>query len=485
MRRIVNLALAVALVAIPAAASARKPNESHNVVVADAAAAKGEFELVGHEPLMNRGMNAALAVHKGYAYVGSRTDGLHPNAGVMIVDVSDPGAPTVVGQIGMPDAANPGETTREMRIWPEEDILIVLNLASNCSYLIHACSPTSAAGSDIYRFFDISGDKAAAPELIAEYEPSSNPHEFFLWDDPKDTDRTLLYQSNTGSGTQMTITDISNARKGKFDEIVVWETVVPSPDTDNRLHSMTVTPNGKRTHIAILGGGYLELDTTQVAQGKAKPKIKLITNMQKRPAWGDPGAHSTVKFPGRDFVFAGDEVYGEIPVLLAGHGCPWGWVRIIDIRNHVFPKIVSEFKLPQNEEEFCESLTDNDPLRNSTSSYAAHNPTLTENLALMSWHAGGIVAIDISDPKKPALAAQFIPEPLPAVTQEDPALSSGHDKVAVWSFPIVKDGLIYVVDIRNGLYILKYSGPYENEVAGLKFLEGNSNLGDAARLEGS
>lgn len=79
--------------------------------------------------------------------------------------------------------------------------------------------------------------------------------------------------------------------------------------------------------------------------------------------------------------------------------------------------------------------------------------------------------------------AEFIPTPLPFVGTEDPALSSGPDKVVMWSYPILKDGLIYVVDIRNGLYILKYHGPYEEEVNSIGFLEGNSNLEDARQLE--
>jgi hypothetical protein len=33
--------------------------------------------------------------------------------------------------------------------------------------------------------------------------------------------------------------------------------------------------------------------------------------------------------------------------------------------------------------------------------------------------------------------------------------------------------------MRNGLYVLKYTGPHASEVAGVSFLEGNSNLGDA------
>jgi hypothetical protein len=52
----------------------------------------------------------------------------------------------------------------------------------------------------------------------------------------------------------------------------------------------------------------------------------------------------------------------------------------------------------------------------------------------------------------------------------------------MWSFPVIKDGLIYVIDIRNGLYILRYTGPDASEVTKTDFLEGNSNLGDALRL---
>jgi hypothetical protein len=78
-----------------------------------------------------------------------------------------------------------------------------------------------------------------------------------------------------------------------------------------------------------------------------------------------------------------------------------------------------------------------------------------------------------------------MPQPLAAVQNEDPALSSGSDKVVMWSYPIVQDGLIYLVDVRNGLYILRYRGPCQEEIRGVDFLEGNSNLGDALRFERS
>ena len=52
---------------------------------------------------------------------------------------------------------------------------------------------------------------------------------------------------------------------------------------------------------------------------------------------------------------------------------------------------------------------------------------------------------------------------------EDGRLSSDADtgrdeKVVMWSYAVVKDGLIYVVDLRNGLYVLQYRGPHRGEV---------------------
>ena len=478
MRRVINLVLEALLVAVPAAAAAGQ--KGPNVVIAKDPT--GSFELVGHEPLLNRGMNAAIAVHGDYAYVGSRTDGLHPRSGVAIVDVSDPSAPTEVGQIGPPNEGNVGETSREMRIWANKDMLVVLNLASNCSFIIHACSPTQLAGNDNYRFYDISGENAAAPVLLSEYQPSVNPHEFYLWQDPKNPNRALLFQSTPGGNTSLLVTDISGAAKGKFKELGTWTTVIPDPSTDNRLHSLAVSPDGKTAYMSYLGGGFFMVDTSDYVKGVKKPQAKLITPIQNRVSWGDPGVHSAVPFPGRDYVWTTDEVYGEVPVLLAGHGCPWGWSRVVDVRNPKKPKVIAEYRLPQNTEEFCESQTDNDPARNALSSWAAHNPTLTQNLAILTWHSGGLQAVDISNPGAPAQATEFKPEPLPAVVQEDPVLSSGHDKVVAWSYPVIKDGLIYFSDVRNGLYIMRYKGPFESEVSGLGFLEGNSNQGDAGRI---
>jgi hypothetical protein len=55
----------------------------------------------------------------------------------------------------------------------------------------------------------------------------------------------------------------------------------------------------------------------------------------------------------------------------------------------------------------------------------------------------------------------------------------------MWSYPIVDDGLVYVTDIRNGLYILRYRGPFSGQVGKADFLEGNSNQGDLPEIDTS
>jgi hypothetical protein len=451
----------------------------------------GRFELLGHEPLMSRGMNAALAVKGHHAYVGYRSDGTHLNAGVMVVDVSDPTKPKVVTQIGQPNEANIGESSRELRILPKQDLLLVLN--HGCNELIHRCLNAANAGLTVadanVRFYDIAGANAANPKLVATYVPPvstdpQTPHEFFVWSDPQRPGRVLMYATTPGNASELYVTDISHAREGKFTELTEWRAEIENaPGDDVRLHSLTVSNDGKRAYLAYLGGGFLVADTSDLAADKPKPEIRQTTPGAKRVHWGNPGAHSAIQVPGRpDWAMTTDEVYGKFGALFPEHGCPWGWARFIDIHDPAAPRVAAEFKLPYNDPANCAALgIDHD----NFSSFASHNPTLTPDLAFVTWHSGGFQAIDIANTERPTQAAEFMPEPLPVVDTEDPALSSGRDKVVMWSYPIIQDGLIYVVDLRNGLYILRYHGPHEAEVSQVAFLDGNSNSGDIGRFEGA
>ena len=411
-------------------------------------------------------MNAALAVYGNYAYVGSRTDGSHADAGVLVVDISNPSSPQVVYQIGPPEEGLAGQTSRELRVWPEQELLLVMNL--NCEVRLHDCAQV-AVQADL-SVYDISGANAAAPRRILTYPLLRVPHEMFLWDDPAMSGRALLYISTPGGYIyNLLVLDISQARAAQLQEVGNWG--APRELVNAGLHSLSLSADGKRAYLAHLRDGFMILDTSELAAGITNPQMRLLTPPYNW-AQSSPGPHSAVKLFGKPYVLTTEEVYWA---------CPWAWARILDISDETRPQFVAEYKLhPHNIAEHC---AEPDLEQYINTSFSAHNPTLTKNLAFITWHSGGLQAISIENPLAPMQVAAFLPEPLPTVGTEDPALSSGPDKVVMWSYPIIKDGLIYVVDIRNGLYTLKYHGPFEEEVAAIRFLEGNSNLGEAQLWE--
>jgi hypothetical protein len=412
-------------------------------------------------------MNAALALFGGYAYIGSRTDssGHRTHAGVLIVDVTRPSRPHVVGEILGPAQARPGETSRELRVWRREELLMVMDVG--CSAL-HACAGPPPEPS--ITFYDLRGARARRPKRVATYHPPIEPHEMFLWQDPTHPDRALLYLStdmSTETAPGLIVVDISAARRGVFTELARWQGgralhadgIDPS---DVRLHSMSVSSDGTRTYVAHLAGGFVVLDSSSIASGAPRPTLHALTETPLR--WS-PGPHSAIEAADGSLVLTTDEVYG------GGPACPWGWVRLIDATNPAKPRIVSELRSTWNQPSACRTAPDDERY-----SMSAHDPTVAGGVAFVSWHGAGLVAAPVSRAEGFGPEATFVPTPLPSVTTEDPRLTAGPVKVAVWSTPIVSGGLIYVVDLRNGLYVLRYRGVGEIAIAKTAFREGSSNL---------
>ena len=487
------------------------------------------FVLIGHDPLFGRGMNAAATIYSHYMYIGNRTDGSstcgptdprgpgnncpHTHPGVLIEDIANPFNPHVAGEIGPPLEGNTGITSRELRVWPAQKLLIVMNF--RCSFALHACTP----GNDQQFPYDLAFYSLANPlnpRLISTYVPTSasglqvKPHEMYLWQDPANPGRALLWISTPQLSSDptvpnMLIVDISGVPHGGTPVLIAqgnWNELYENGGNetffqdDLYTHSMAPTADGRTTYLSMEGGEMLVLDTSSVVKSDPPPGTvislnnDLISPPANRPIWGNPistctkqcpEGHSSVPIPGRPYVLTTDEIYGTYtdPTF----GCPWGWVHLISVTDPTHPQIVGEYKIAQDDQSFCGSPGD-DPATEQFTSYSSHNPTVLPDLAFVDWHSGGVQAIDLADPTNPQQAGWFSPSPLSSVATEDPALNGGPNKVTMWSYPIIYNGLIYVMDIRNGLYILAYTGPHWPEVATIHFLEGNSNLGDATRLAG-
>ena len=297
--------------------------------------------------------------------------------------------------------------------------------------MIHACVP----GTDQQFPYDLAFYSLANPvhpRFISSYVPTSaaglavKPHEMYLWQDPKRPHRALLWIStpeltSDPAVPNMMIVDISKvADGGPVTELAEgnWNQLYEHGGSetffqnDLYVHSMAPTADGRTTYLSLEGGEMLALDTRAVADDTSPGRIinlnnDLITNPASRPMWGNPfphclkacpEGHSSVPVPGRPYVLTTDEVYGTFtdPTF----GCPWGWVHLINVRDPAHPVIVGEYKITQDTQAFCGSPAD-DPLTEQFTSYSSHNPTVLPDLAFITWHSGGLQAIDIVGPADP------------------------------------------------------------------------------------
>jgi len=454
---VVGAAIALALTSCtPDRRIAPLPMPSATASSSAPAVVDARFFLVGQDPLLARGMNAGLAVRPPYAYIGNRTDPSSgkPHPGVLVVDIGRPASPQVVGEIAPPPL---GTSSRELRIWSEQDLLIVLSM--RCEASNHRCSGT---GRPSLRFYDIRGERARSPRLLLEHPTAFEPHEMYLWIDPGRPGRALLYVSTDTAGADaagMVVLDISDVRRRRVREVARWS---GNRELGGKLHSVGLSRDGTRAYLAHLAGGFAVLDTSGLARGDAGAEPHLLTDARAALRWS-PGPHSAVPVEGTSFVLTTDEVYG------GAAACPWGWMRLIDVADPAHPRIAGELRTARNELRAC-----TDAPRSPRYSFSPHNPTVVDEIALVTWHGAGLVAASLVRGRL-SEATVFEPRPLERVGTEDPRLTAGPVKVAMWSTPIVADGLIYVVDVRNGLYVLRYEGPGADAIARTRFAEGNSN----------
>ena len=424
----------------------------------DNLAPSGSFEIVGHADLGARGMNSALAIAGDTAYVGSRNDA----HGVAIVDISDPAHPSVVGELGAPDEARSGMSSRELRAVPDLNLLVVMNL--QCSPDLHGCAPIASETENL-ELYDITDRRA--PQLVGTYPvhgmrfAAKSPHEMFLY---RDGARVLLYLTTPPGPPSFDVVDVSDPAHPT--SLVQWDAIkdggLPGlPGGNNILHSVGASADGRTGFFSHQTDGLAIVDLGGVVDGSGPPA--LVTPPAQVLAWKGMGPHSAVQAPGRPLLVVTEEIYPP-PY---GDGCPWGHLRTVDISDPTHPAVTGELALPENDPSFCANVA---PL----TAYTAHNATVMHDLALVTWYAGGLEAIDISDAAHPYRLAELRPDPLPSVEHEDPGLSGS--AVEMWSYPVIDRGLVYVVDVRNGLYVVRYHGLRADEVSAQRFLEGNSNL---------
>ena len=470
MRRtpLLLLAAGLAFTGLPAGAA---PTPVTTVGSASVPGTLRGFQLVGHTDLGNRGMNSPLAVAGHCAYVGDRSYAATPRAGsgIAVVDVRNPARPTRVGTI----PARPDATQRELRADQGLGLLVVEDYSP---YLGSArTGGRSYSGNDL-QVYDISRD-CAKPKLLSTYDFGVRaPHEFFLWKDARHPGRVLAYVTTTLYGPDLNVVDLSDPTAPKL--VSVYEapqqeasglndTVPAGKPTASQpasyIHSIAVSDDGTRAYVGGWDYGTYVLDTSGLADPAGLPVMRPLGPL---PLDYGANVHGNVPIPGTPYGVMVQEEYAA-----AGRSCPFGWLRVADLTDPAKPTLAGAYKLPEND---CSKA------QAANGTFTAHNQNTFPSVTLLTWYSGGLRAVDTTHPYAPVEAGVFVPKATTdAPVERDARLffaGSKNDRRtgAMWSYPVVQDGLVYVVDIDLGLYVLRYTGPHAAELAQASFVEGNS-----------
>lgn len=383
------------------------------------------FVEVGHDSFAGRGWNAGLALDYPCAYVANRRH--H----IVIEDVSDPAHPVFVDGLPLPYFSEPVE----VRTVPDRDLLVVLNFAPNPSVLTYDTQ-------DCRR-----------PQPIGALGLGAVGHEFFLWRDPADPARLLMFVAMfQTSGPDLMVVDLTDAARPRL--AGTWSS--EDEGVPGRLHSLSLSPDGRRAYLALSGNGLVVADTTDFAQNTPGAELRPVRDSNgsftAAPALA---AHSAIPLADPRYVLVTQEVYE----------CPFAGLFISDISDEAHPQIVGRFALPENDPA-C------DPLPQSDAVFTAHNPLAVGDLVLVTWYGGGLQALEVKDPSRPRRLGLFVPRGDGAAAES----YVGTYPVQMWSYPILRQGLIYVSDIQSGLYILRYTGPGADLLEQVPMAEGNASV---------
>lgn len=371
------------------------------------------MRLVGHCPMDGRGDGMHINLKDGYAFFGHMGDN---GIGTSIVDVRDPMAPRLVGQLPVPS----GIHSHKVQI--VGDVLLV-------NY--ERFKGGTARGG--LKVFDVA--RPTEPREIG-FLPMSGKgvHRMTYWEEP--------YAYVTGSEEGWTdqfliVVDLSDPSSPR--EVGRWwmpgmhaaggERSTLPPGRTSKLHHALV--RGDRAYCGWWDEGLVILDVAD----KARPT--LVSHLDFG-ADVSGATHSALPLPGRDLLVVTDECVhddrGGVPKQ----------VRMVDISDERAPRVVGLFPVP-DEADFCARGGRFGP-------HNVHEPRpgtpSDPNIVYLTYFNAGVRVVDVSDATAPREVAYFVPEAPP-----------GRRSIQMNDVIVGPDGLIYASDrYAGGLYIFKLTG---------------------------
>ena len=474
------------------------------------------FKVLAHNPLPHfrgsvaRGRNGPTGIAGDCFYVGNRvgrrtgtggTSGTAPQPpDNLIVDISNPRNPRVVGEF----LTILGATSRELRTIPDRNAMVVMNFADGV--------PDSAAVNN-FQLFDITDCRK--PQLVRTVPVGNGlarPHEFYLWRDPHNHNRHLIFVSILGGQAASTepslrVYEYMNPPHGTFTQVASFtlepallrsEPVDPAryrddhfrftskPTSSNHnLHTIAVSDDGKRLYMSNTDGGYFIMNSENLAMNmpgciadvttSREPAVNanpaycmrlmnpdISVRIDRSPPYGGI-SHGFYPIPGKPYALTQGERNGTTT-------CPWTWGEVLDISDEMNPQIAARYMLPENFPQNCRVGGPGDPAL--MREFSTHQPLIFPNIFFIAWYSGGLRAWDINLPELPMEVGVFVPKPEKQVIER----FRDSPDVWMWPHPFLHDGLFYVTDENSGLYVLEYRGPRADELPKMGTFHSNDNL---------
>jgi hypothetical protein len=283
-----------------------------------------------------------------------------------------------------------------------------------------------------------STEDPAHPRIVAEYTETvtAGVHSAFVY--RQEPHGTHVYLTNDGTGA-LHVIDINDPTRPR--EVAVWKT--DRPDAGRTLHDIDVQDG--LVYASYWNDGLVILDVGNGIRGGSPSNPRFVSQFKYDlnalyrdvEATGGPGfirgTHTAWRH--RNYVFIADEVFpatGVRGAKDAAAGRAYGRLQVVDVTDLTAPRSVAWY-----EPEYG----------------GVHNVWVAGDTLYMGAYDAGFRAFDVSGELRGDLRAQGR-----EIAHVNTADMDGHVRNAAMTWGVVvnpKDGLAYVNDMYNGLWIVR------------------------------
>ena len=355
---------------------------------------------------------------------------LDNNAGVNVLDMSDPTQPLLTDRL-----------TSLAMLSPHESLVV-----SQQGGVLAAVLGNPALAPGVVDVYDVADD-CRHPQLRSSSLTGVFGHESGMAPDGR-----TFYSASPSSPT-LTAVDIADPSRPRR----LW--------TGNyTAHGLSLSDDGNRAYVASgNGNGVLILDVSEIQARAADPEVREIASVswdsQTIPQNAMPFTRN-----GRPYLLEIDEYSTNRAgqPLPASNGQMVGAGRIIDIGDETRPVVVANLRLAVHQPENRDAIVNDPGARNITGGYAGHYCSVPSrvdpDIAACSMIVSGLRIFDIRDPAHPREIAYFnapvLPRllPLPARASNWPMSRPAFvpERKEIW----YSDGYsgFYVLRVTNGVW---------------------------------